>query len=77
MTYSIINGFPSYVSIASEAEEGTSVTATAIGSGQNRIIIMAGMEVVAQTSDYVSAGATLTFTMPSSDVSVDVIAKPR
>lgn len=79
--YQIHNGFPTSVSVKDSASEGESVTITAIASGQYSILVYdnqaQGGSPIAQTSGWVTQGATLTFTMPDADVYVVVTAKPR
>lgn len=74
--YQITNGFTD-VTIAAEAAEGESVTATYTGRNQVRMFIYQSGTAIAQNDDFISAGGTLTFTMPAADVSVDVVIKPR
>ena len=80
VSYTINNAFPAVVTVASEAEEGESVTVTAIGSGYYSIevrITNTSGHVIAQTSDYVTAGGKLIFTMPEEPVYITTAAKPR
>lgn len=74
--YQITNAFAD-VSIVAEAAENESVTATNIGSQQIKMMIKAGDVIIAQNDEYVGNGGTLTFTMPASNVAVNVIVKPR
>ena len=61
------------------ASEGETVTITATGSTYYSIHVrpLAGTSDIAQTSGYVTAGATLVFTMPAENVYIYTTAKPR